>query len=156
MYYFIVTLLTVALPFASIALERLLDPQASLLLLLGKWFVFWGIGARLLLAGLMQVRRPGFTAREILGIEAPAAEKLVSELGFANLAFGITGLLSLALPGWTPPAALAGGLFLLLAGLKHARNPQRNGKEHLAMATDLFVAAMAVAYLIGLLLGAGR
>lgn len=156
MYYLIVTLLTVVLPLGAIAIERFIDPQTNLLLLLGKWFTFWGIGVRLLLAGVMQVRRPSFTAQEILGIEAPAAQKLVSELGFANLAFGLLGVLSLPLPGWTAPAALAGGLFLLLAGIKHARNPQRSGKEHLAMATDLFVAAMAAAYLLGLAFGAGR
>jgi hypothetical protein len=26
--------------------------------LVGRWFVFWAVGARLLLAGLMQVARP--------------------------------------------------------------------------------------------------
>jgi hypothetical protein len=51
---------------------------------------------------------------------------------------------------WTAPAGLAGCLFLGLAGVKHAVNSPRNAKEHLAMATDLFVAGVVGIYLASL------
>jgi hypothetical protein len=51
---------------------------------------------------------------------------------------------------WTAPAGLAGCLFLGLAGVKHAVKSPRNAKEHLAMATDLFVAGVVGTYLASL------
>jgi len=40
------------------------QPDVGLILLIGRWFVFWGIGVRLGLAGMRQVLQPGFTVRE--------------------------------------------------------------------------------------------
>jgi hypothetical protein len=97
-------------------------------------------------AGVTQVLRPSVTA-SILGLKEEAAGKIVSELGYANLAMGSIGILSLAFPAWLAPAALAGGLFLGLAGIKHASHANRSAKENLAMATDLLVACVAAAYL---------
>jgi hypothetical protein len=74
------------------------------------------------------------------GIVDPAAEKLVREPGYANVAMGIGGVLSLMLPEWIALAGLTGGLFLGLAGIKHAMNSRRNAKENVAMTTDLCVA----------------
>ncbi|QRM54070.1 DUF6790 family protein [Sinorhizobium sp. BG8] len=150
MYYAIVILLTVALPILSIAIEYFMVPGTDVILLLGKWFVFWGVGVRLALAGFKQATSPSFTASGILGIKDPAAEKVVSELGYANLSMGLIGVLSLLWANWVPPAGLAGGLFLGLAGFKHAMNTGRNAKENLAMPTDFFVSAMIAIYLLAL------
>lgn len=151
MYYLIVILTTVILPIASIAIEYSARPDTNLILLLGKWFVFWGVGVRLFLAGLSQAARPSFTASGILGINDPTAEKVVAELGYANIAMGLIGVLSPFSPGWTTSAGLAGGLFLGLAGFKHMTNSERNTKENVAMATDLFVFAMVAVHLVSLM-----
>jgi hypothetical protein len=45
------------------------------------------------------------------------------------------------------PAGLAGGLFLGLAGIKHAMNAERSTKENVAMTTDLLVACVVAVYL---------
>jgi hypothetical protein len=148
MYFVLVIAMTVALPVLSIAVEVLIRPDSVLLFVFGKWFVFWGIGIRLFVAGLKQVAQPSFTASDIFAIEDPAAGRIVSELGYANLGRGLSGMLSLFWPAWTAPAGLAGGLFLGLAGLRHATKAGRNAKENIAMATDLFVAAMAAVYLV--------
>nr|WP_255720633.1 DUF6790 family protein [Acuticoccus kalidii] len=134
----------------SIAVDWLRG-AGDLVVLLGKWFVFWGGGVRLLLAGLSQVMRPAVTSG-ILGIKDPAAEKVVAELGFANCAIGLVGILSLFVPGWTAPAGLVSGLFLTAAGVKHARNAERTLRENVAMGTDLFVALMIAIYLVGWLI----
>ena len=142
MYYLIAIGSMVVLPLVSIVTEHLVRPEADLIVLAGKWFVFWGIGVRLLLAGLMQVSRPSFTASGIFGIRDPDAAKIVVELGAANISIRSIGVLSLVWPGWVVPAGLAGALFLGFAGLKHAMNAGRNTKQNVAMATDLFVSAM--------------
>ena len=107
--------------------------------LIGKWFVFWSVGWRLLLAGVRQIAQPEYTAREILGLKSAESWTVVRELGFGNLALGIVGVLSLWLPSWQLAAALGGGLFYLLAGINHALQKHRNRLENLAMVSDLFV-----------------
>jgi hypothetical protein len=146
-YFVTVLLTTIGLPAASIATELMLRPDASLIVAAGKWFVFWGVGIRLLLAGISQAVRPALTVSDIFQIRDPAAAKIVSELGYANVSMGLIGMLSLPLQAWVAPAGLAGGLFLGLAGIKHAMNAERSTKENVAMATDLLVACVVAVYL---------
>lgn len=155
MGYFIVVLLqTVVLPIVSGVIELAVvggDP----VLVFGKWFVFWGVGTRLFLAGIVQVSGRASTA-QILGATATtgAERQLTAELGTANLAMGFAGLFALV-PGWALPVGLAGGLFLLIAGLLHIAKKDKNAKETLATWTDLVVglavAMLAVYTLVGVL-----
>jgi hypothetical protein len=46
-------------------------------------------------------------------------------------------------PLWLGPAAFGGGLFMGLAGVRHAMNPQCNARETMAMVTDLILFAVA-------------
>ena len=87
MYFVTVTLLTVVLPVASILLDHAMSATAvSWFALIGKWFVFWSAGVRLILAGLRQFYQPGFTARDIFGLRSDDALPIVRELGIANFA----------------------------------------------------------------------
>ncbi len=146
MYFAILALLMVVLPVVSVVVEAA-GPGAPVIVLIGKWFVFYAVGLRLLLAGLKQVSDPAFTAREILGLKGDEPLVVVRELGFANLSLGVLGVSTLFLPGWTTAAALAGGIFYALAGVNHLRQRQRNARENVALATDLWAAAVLVAYL---------
>ena len=141
MYLAAILVLMLIAPLASILVEALVagGPLAGLVL---KWFVFWGIGARLGLAGLEQVTQPAFTAETIFEIADPKAQVIVQELGFANLAFGLLGLLSLAFPAFLLPAAVGGGLFYLLAGVKHAMRAGKTRTETIAMVSDLGIVAV--------------
>jgi hypothetical protein len=114
------------------------------ILVYGSWWVFWGVGTRLLLAGLAQVSGKGPTA-EILGSSSTSVQEaqLVRELGTANVAMGAAGLLALV-DGWALPAGLAGGLFLLVAGLLHVAKKGKNLKESVATWTDLVVGVVVV------------
>ena len=97
MYLAVVVLLMAVLPIASIVAESILARGgADLLWLIGKWFVFWSVGVRLMLAGLRQVFNPAFTAETIFGVKEKAALTIVRELGFGNLSIGLLGVLSLA------------------------------------------------------------
>jgi hypothetical protein len=113
MYLVVVVLLMGVLPVASILIEFFgLHGEADLLFLIGKWFVFWAGGMRLLLAGIRQMANLAFTADAIFGIKDKAVEVIVRELGFANFAIGVLGGLSLLNREWVVPAAIAGGLFM--------------------------------------------
>lgn len=148
MYLTVIILLMAVLPIASIVVEYAFFGGGDLVLLVGKWFVFWAVGIRLLLAGVRQTVNPEFTAREIFDIKDPAALITVQELGFANLAFGTLGVFSLFVPAWIPAAALAGGLFYGLAGVRHAMKAERNQTESIAMISDLFIFVILAGYFL--------
>lgn len=142
-YFVIVLLQTVVLPIVSALIELAVlggDP----VLVFGKWWVFWGVGTRLLLAGIVQVSGKSHTA-EILGATGPTGveRQLTAELGTANIAMGFAALFALV-PGWALPVGLAGGLFLLIAGLMHVAKRGKNAQETLATWTDLVVGLAVV------------
>jgi hypothetical protein len=139
MYYIVVATLMLAFPVLSVAVEAARFSTAIDSILIGKWFVFWSVGWRLLLAGVRQIAQPEYTAREILGLQSAESWTVVRELGFGNLALGIVGVLSLWLPSWQLAAALAGGLFYAFAGINHVLQKHRNRLENVAMVSDLFV-----------------
>ena len=146
MYYAVILLLMLILPAASVVAEFTLTQGAvGWLPLIGKWVVFWGVGIRLLLAGLRQVLRPGLTA-DMLGVKDPSANVLVRELGFGNLAIGTTGALTLTLPNWTLAAAMCGGLFYGFAGVQHLFARHRSSEENWAMVSDLAIFAVLAVY----------
>lgn len=149
MYYAIILLTMVILPVVSIAGELATTSGVGAFVVVAiKWFAFWAVGVRLLLAGVTQIWKPAFTVKGILGIDEPRAHVLAQELGFANVAIGLTGLLSLVFTAWVLPVALVGGLFLGLAGLNHARRPHRNMRETVAMYSDLWAAIILLAALL--------
>ncbi|EIM29494.1 DUF6790 family protein [Microvirga lotononidis] len=147
MYPGMIALTMIVLPLLSIGTEYALAPDEDPVFLIGKWFVFWAVGVRLLLAGLRQIFDPAFTAATIFKIEDPDARKVVVELGFGNVAIASLALLSVHWADWVTPAALVGAVFYGLAGLQHLRNRQRTGTENIAMASDLWIAAIAIFYL---------
>jgi hypothetical protein len=149
-YIVIVGLTMFILPAGSILIEWSLD-QSSLLWLIGKWFVFWAVGVRLLLAGVRQYFQPAFTAKDILGIESPDVFVLVRELGGANLAAGVVGLASIILPTFVLPSAISSSIFYLVAGIEHLKEKQRGTNETIAMVSDLFVALVLIGYAVGAL-----
>ena len=151
LYALVVGLTMFALPLGSIGLE-LHFGSADWLGLIGKWFVFWGVGVRLLIAGLRQYLQPGFTSRDIMAIDSPAAYLLVRELGGANLASGVVGLASLAMPSFVPPAALAAGIFYAVAGIEHVRSKHRGTNETIALVSDLFIAVVLLGFAAAALL----
>ena len=128
-------------PIGCIVLDREYGTAGvDLLFTIGRWFVFWAVGIRLLLAGLRQMLQPRYTAEVILGLRSPDATFMVRELGFANTALGCVGIASLASPAWVWPAAVAGVVFFGLAGINHWRHADRTSLQSVAMVTDLGVA----------------
>jgi hypothetical protein len=141
MYLFIVLAFMFVLPLGSGALELFLFNEGAFGLgVFLRWFVFWSVGLRLLLAGLRQIFQPRYTAEDVLGIKGDQVLFMVRELGFANCAIGIIGTLSLMERSWVEPAALLGGVFYALAGINHLLHKGRSRNANIAMVSDLFVA----------------
>jgi hypothetical protein len=152
-YFIVVIAQTIVLPIVSGIIELLVvggDP----VLVFGKWWVFWGIGTRLLVAGIVQVSG-GSRTSAILGTSAPSVQEkqLARELGMANLAIGLAGLLALV-PGWALPAGFAGGIYLLFAGFMHVPKRNKNAEETLATWTDLIVGVVVIVLAVDLLIRA--
>lgn len=106
------------------------------------WFVFFG-GVRLVVAGVSQAVKPSFTVNNILGQtgENPGANYMAQELGFANIGLGLLGIVGPWF-GWAPAGALAIGVFLVLAGLRHVSKRGKGGKEWFATVSDLLYGAV--------------
>jgi hypothetical protein len=133
------------LPIACAAGEMLIGNVPFSLVAVGKWFVLWSVGVRLLLAGLRQIFQPRYTAQVILSLKNDESLILVRELGFANFAIGLVGIGSAIFPSWRPAGALAGGVFYALAGVNHALQAHRGKLEGIAMVSDLWASAILLA-----------
>jgi hypothetical protein len=92
--------------------------------------------------------RPQFTAQNILGETTPTANHVVQELGFANLGLGIASIVGAWIPGWTVAVAIAPGVFLTLAGIRHITKRHKNTKETLATLSDLLVGIVLVVFVL--------
>lgn len=148
MYLAMIVLLMGMFPASSVLIEFcIVHSSADPLFLIGKWFVFWGVGVRLILAGLRQIANPTFTADVIFGVKETAALAIVQELGFGNLSIGLLGALALVKTEWIVPAAITGGLFYGLAGVKHLIKGDRNRTENIAMVSDLWIFLVLAGYL---------
>jgi hypothetical protein len=153
MYVTIVILLMLVLPAASVLTDYLRAPESAMLMpLVGKWFVFWGVGVRLGTAGLRQFFQPRFTSAQILGIKGDDAVPLVRELGIANFALGVVAVASLANPSFVLPSAIAAAIFYGVAGAQHVARKERNLNETVAMASDLFVFLVLAAFVASTLM----
>lgn len=155
MYFIFVLGTTLVMPIVSGFIHGRVDDWAEgPFFYFGLWWVFWGVGVRLFVAGISQITRPGFTSKNILGIDAPEANQVVQELGFANTAIGAAALISSYDNSWAAPAGFVGGVFLLLAAFRHTPKKDKNVKEKVALATDYLVGIVVLAFAIATLLGA--
>lgn len=149
MYTSSAVLLLAVLPAASVVLEAMLTPHGgSTMALIGKWYVFWACGVRLVLAGIRQVSQPRFTAAEIFDLDNVKAFPIVREIGFGNLAMGTLAVCTMFRPAWLVPAGLVGGLYYGLAGLGHLLREERNVNETVAMVSDGFAFVVLLAVVV--------
>jgi hypothetical protein len=138
-YVTVVTALTLVCPAVAIVIDRCVDHAASYPALVAKWFIFFAVGIRLTLAGLRQITKPGFTSREIFHIEGEACYPIVRELGFANLCFGLIGIISLFVPAWRIVSCFGSGLYYGLAALSHFIKRSAGPNEMFALVSDVFI-----------------
>ena len=151
-FIIMIVLLMFAFPIASLFVELFVfKTNTGFLFLMGKWFVFWGVGVRLFTAGLRQALQPQFTAQDIFGIRDTKPLVIVRELGFANCSIGLIGLCSVFNATWILPSAIAGDLFYGLAVLQHLLKKDKNATEMTATISGLLMFIILSAYVVGVL-----
>ena len=148
-YIIVVTALTFILPISCSIAEMLINNNAPFsLALFGKWFIFTAVGLRLFLAGIKQTTNPAFTAKEIFHINSAESLPVVRELGFANLCFGLIGIVSLFLPTWRIVSAFGSGLYYGIAGLQHVIKKPAGANERFALVTDVVIFLFLLVYFL--------
>jgi hypothetical protein len=145
-YLIVVSVLTFVLPTIAFALEHIIDDTSLTFALFGKWFIFSAVGLRLFLAGIRQITKPSFTAKEIFHIDNPDVFPIIIELGFANLCFGLVGIVSLLKPEWRVVSAFASGLYYAFAGSLHLIKKPVGTNEKFALWTDLLIFVILCLY----------
>lgn len=139
-YIVIVIVLTFILPLLCAVGEILINKGSVFSFeLSGKWFIFSAVGLRLFIAGVKQTTDPAFTAKEIFHLDNPESFPIVRELGFANLCFGLIGIISLFLPQWRVVSAFGSGLYYGIAGLQHFIKKPVGVNEKFALVTDVII-----------------
>ena len=148
-YIFGVSAITFLLPVISAYIEVFSNNSQSFSFeLIGKWFIFYAVGLRLLLAGIKQTTNPAFTAKQIFHIEGSESFPILRELGFANLCFGLVGLISLFMPQWRVVSAFASGLYYGLAAVGHVLEKSKGTNEKFALVTDVIIFILLALYFL--------
>ena|SRR5450432_1619461 len=148
-YFFGVLCLTIIFPALSVLTAWLVNKdQLISVAFTGKWFIFWAVGLRLFIAGLRQVINPAFTAKDIFHIDNKESWVIVRELGFANICFGLIGILSLFLPAWRMVSAFGSGIFYGIAGVNHAIKKPAGPNEMIALVSDIFIFIILLGYVL--------
>lgn len=147
LYLVSILLFMVILPVVSILAEHFHNATALAWPVVGKWFVFWALGVRIFIAGIRQVSKPEFTAREIFHLNGSESFVIIKELGLSNICVGLLGIVSLFKPEWCPAAAFTGGLYFGLAGALHVIKKPDSRNEVIAMVSDLYIFVILLLYL---------
>lgn len=151
-YLISVSVLTFIVPAFGSVIQAYIDPETIFsFALLGKWFIFSAVGLRLFVAGIKQTTDPAFTAREIFHIESKDSWPIVRELGFANLCFGLIGIVSFFLPQWRIVSAFGSGLYYGIAGLQHLFKKPAGVNEQFALVTDVLIFILLLVYFVRML-----
>lgn len=147
-YIISVSVLTFIIPLIGCLAEFKVSGEVLNFTLFCKWFIFSAVGLRLFLAGIKQVKNPAFTAKQIFHIDSPDSFPILRELGFANICFGLVGIISLFKQEWMIVSAFASGIYYGIAGFQHALKKTAGINEKFALWTDLFIFAVLLIYFI--------
>jgi hypothetical protein len=148
-YIIVVAILTFILPLVCSVGQILINKDTPVsFALIGKWFIFSAVGLRLFIAGIKQTTDPAFTAKNIFHLDNPESFPIVRELGFANLCFGIVGIISLFLPQWRVVSAFGSGLYYGIAGLQHFLKKPVGTNEKFALVTDVIIFLLLLVYFL--------
>lgn len=148
MYVVSVMVFTFVVPVVGATTECALTDTTFTFEVLAKWFIFSAVGLRLLLAGIKQTSDPAFTAKQIFHIEGQESFPILRELGFANICFGLVGIVSMFMVEWRLVSAFGSGLYYGFAGLQHLIKRPAGVNEKFALWTDLVIFVALFTYFL--------
>lgn len=119
-YIFVAVPLVGALIHFFIRKERTKNRLIEVLLL---WFLGFGIGVGSIFSGLAQVFSPEMVAQSVGWPNTP----FLREVGFANISYGILGLISIKYRSFWAPTIIAYAVFMWGAAIGHIYNINQTG-----------------------------
>jgi len=140
--------LTFVVPMAGFIVDYFTIDAALSFESFSRWFIFSAVGLRLFFAGMKQIKDPEFTAKQIFKIDGSDSFPILRELGFANICFGLVGIVSFFVPEWRIVCAFASGLYFGFAGLQHGSQKSSGINEKVALWTDLLIFVFLLIYFI--------
>ncbi|HTE28416.1 hypothetical protein [Flavitalea sp.] len=139
-------ILLTALPVLSVACEHHFGQAALTGTLIGKWFAFWAIGIRLLVAGFMQLTRKSNSRNHLSAREDSGMVKKAT--GVANLVLSALGFLCVASSEGSLLAAITVGVYLGLAGLQHDFKKPATASGWISLIYDFIVFSVIATCLV--------
>jgi hypothetical protein len=136
------------LPIVAAALESRIDHVVLNWPTYWKWFIFWGLGIRLFFKGVKLASTPRFTGLSLSSFKNRDSYLLLLELGFANMALGSMGILSVINDQWRLIAAIVGAIYFGLADMLRLLNKPGGRHELVALIYNVAVFAGLVGYLV--------
>ncbi len=116
-------------------------------LLLGRWFVFWTIGVRLMVAGLTEVmssRRQG----NIIFLQGSESGEYRKIIGYLKILLAALGFLCMIKAQSSLIAALTAGIYLGLTGFRHDFKKPCTAIEWLYLGYDIIVFFVIITCLV--------
>ncbi len=148
MYFIFVALFLFVLPAISVLAEALLSyGSIDLMLLIGKWFVFWGVGVRLFIAGVRQVAQPQFTAESIFQSQRSRCAGDCSRGRLRQPFDGGAGVTYTSEAGFPRSGHHCRRSLFRLGRCGARRAPRQNASEWTAFVTDLFMFLLLATFL---------
>ena len=148
-YIVSIILMLFVLPVVSFFIEwQISDSTINTVASIGKWFIFYAAGLRLFIAGIRQISKPAFTAKEIFHFTTNESFPVIKELGFANICTGLVGIISLFIPSWRIVSAFSSGLYYGFASFTHLTKKMAGANERFALLTDIIVFILLLVYVL--------
>jgi hypothetical protein len=131
-------LLLAILPLLSVAGEQHFVNASISIILLGKWFLFWTIGVRLMVKGFAQVIRSVRNGNSSL-LNRDETGDFTKMLGLAKMALAGMGFLCVVNDQWSLLATITVGVYLGLTGFQHDFKRPTTTRGWMSMSYDFLV-----------------
>lgn len=125
----------VALPVLSVLVQHHLTKVAITPALLGKWFIVWVLGIRLMVVGFVQVVHRGRSAVQ----HSDDGIDLGKITGLAKMVLAGLGFLCVAYHQWSLLPTITVGIYLGLAGFQHDFKKPTTTEGWISMIYDMVV-----------------
>lgn len=140
-------LVLTALPLVSLIIEHKINDVEIQAGLVGKWFVFWTVGIRLLIGGVVQILAALRQGNTIL-LRSNAGSDTRKIVGIVKMALAVLGFLCIINDKWSLLAAVTAGFYIGLAGFQHDFKKPVTKEGWLYMAYDGLVFLMITLCLV--------
>ena len=136
-----------ALPILSVIVQHHLTKVDITPALLGRWFILWVVGIRLLVVGFAKVIHSGRKGNAVL-LNSDDGIGLSKITGLAKMALAGLGFLCVAYDQWSLLPTITVGIYLGLAGFQHDFKKPTTSEGWISMSYDMIVCTVITTCLV--------